>query len=432
MSTSSEPSESVIDPARLIAQVRAARCGDLAAFGALVVATQQMAYSVAWQVLRREPDARDAVQDAYLRAFRRLGELNNPEAFAGWLRRIVVTVALNWRRRRRAQWVPLDQAPAPPILDDVEQRWTDEQRRRLSHALLRLDRDERNLCERHYHGGASAERLATSAGVPAATIRKRLQRIRDKLRKEIEMDERRALGDQAVPGDLPARILELLARPQLVDLPENPVGATLSVLLGAFTGFAPLELPEEIDLKAALARLGGDAVYIDRSALQRIDGDRILRYDLTLPLLLNVRWNGSPQRRRAAGKVYRAETESATHLEAFHQLELFAIDDRPAVDAFWLAGRILDAIDRALPRSEVRMTPTDYPMCARAWSLDVRRDDAWIELMAWGEYADWVIRAVGADPTKQIALGAGFGLERLALLRHGIDDIRKVASARVA
>jgi hypothetical protein len=56
----------------------------------------------------------------------------------------VVTVALNWRRRRRAQWVPIDQAPAPPILDDAEQRWTDEQRRRLSHALLRLDRDERN------------------------------------------------------------------------------------------------------------------------------------------------------------------------------------------------------------------------------------------------------------------------------------------------
>ena len=432
MSTSSEPSESVIDSARLIAQVGAARCGDLAAFGALVAATQQMAYSVAWQVLRRDPDARDAVQDAYLRAFRRLAELDRPEAFAGWLRRIVVTVALNWRRRRRAQWVTLDQAPAPPILDDAEQRWTDEQRRGLSRALLRLDRDERSLCERHYHGGASAERLAASAGVPAATIRKRLQRIRDKLRKEIEMDERRALGDQTVPGDLPARILELLARPRLVDLPDNPVGATLSVLLDAFTGFAPLELPEEVDLQAALTRLGGDAVYIDRSELQRIDGDRVLRYDLTLPLLLNVQWNGTPQRRMATGKVYRGETESATHLEAFHQLELFVIDDRPAVDAFWLAGRILDAIDRALPRSEVRMTPTDYPMCARAWSLDVRRDEAWIELMAWGEYADWVMRAVGADPTKQIALGAGFGLERLALLRHGIDDIRKVASARVA
>jgi phenylalanyl-tRNA synthetase alpha chain len=78
------------------------------------------------------------------------------------------------------------------------------------------------------------------------------------------------------------------------------------------------------------------------------------------------------------------------------------------------------------------MTPTDYPMCARAWSLDVRRDDRWVELLAWGEYADWVLRALGADPNQHIALGAGFGLERLAMLRFGIDDIRKIASTQVA
>jgi RNA polymerase sigma factor (sigma-70 family) len=391
-----------------------------------------MAYAVAWRVLRREPDARDAVQDAYLRAFARLGALDRPEAFAGWLRRIVVTVALNRRRYSRAQWLPLDDDVGPPVLDADEQRWTTEQQRQLSRALLGLSRDDRRLCERHYHGGWTAERLAQSAGVPATTMRKRLQRIRDRLRKEIEMDEQQGLGGHTIPGDLPSSILELLARPRLVDLPENPVGATLGTLLAAFPGFASIDLPEEIDLQAALASLGGDAVYIERGALQRIDGDRVLRYDLTLPLLLTVRWDGTPRRLTASGKVYRRERESATHLEAFHQLELFVLDDRQAADPFWLAGRILDAIDRALPRSEVRMTPTEYPMCARAWSLDVRHDDQWIELMAWGEYADWVLRALGADPRKQIALGAGFGLERIAALRHGIDDIRKLATARVA
>ena len=53
-------------------------------------------------------------------------------------------------------------------------------------------------------------------------------------------------------------------------------------------------------------------------------------------------------------------------------------------------------------------------------------------MLAWGEYADWVLHAMGADPRQQIALGAGFGLERIAALRHGIDDIRKIATARVA
>ena len=75
--------------------VQAARRGDLEAFAALVEATQSMAYAVAWQVLRQEPDARDVVQEAYIVAFRRLAELAEPDAFAGWLRRIVVGLSLS-------------------------------------------------------------------------------------------------------------------------------------------------------------------------------------------------------------------------------------------------------------------------------------------------------------------------------------------------
>jgi RNA polymerase sigma-70 factor (ECF subfamily) len=74
------------NPDPFAAVVPGARAGDPAACVRLVEPTQQMAYGVAWHVLRREPDARDAVQEAYLRAFRRLHELDRPDAFAGWLR----------------------------------------------------------------------------------------------------------------------------------------------------------------------------------------------------------------------------------------------------------------------------------------------------------------------------------------------------------
>lgn len=251
------------------------------------------------------------------------------------------------------------------------------------------------------------------------------------------MDETQGLGSHTVPDNLPASITELLARPRLVDLPENPVGAVLGSLQEAFPDFSPLELPEELDLQAAERKLGGDAVYIDRSALQRICGERVLRYDMTLPLLLAFRWNGNSEKLTTVGKVYRREHESATHLQAFHQLELFLIENRAPlpsgqnVDLFWMAGRILNAIDRTLPNVEVRRAPTEYPMCRRPFSLDVRHAERWIEVLALGEYADWVIRALGADPEHQIALGAGFGLERIAALRYGIDDIRKVAGMRV-
>lgn len=420
------------EPPSLTVLVTAARHGDLAAFGALVEATQAMAHAVAWHVLGNGSDARDAVQEAYLRAFRRLGSLADPEAFSGWLRRIVVTVAHNHRRRARNVWVPLGDDAILPVLDDAELAWTPEQLRTLGRALLSLEPDERRLCERHYHGRWSAERLAEDAGIEPATMRKRLQRIRQKLRKEIEMDEQRILETQPIPRDLPGSIVELLARPRLVDLPDNPVGAILADLLPAFPGFVARELPELVDLDAARAALGGDAVYIDRAKLHAIEGSTILRYDLTLPLLLETRGAPRPQRLTASGKCYRREEESATHLEAFHQLEVFVADDRRNLDVFWLAGRIFDAVHRALPRSEIRVTPTDYPMCVQAFSLDVRKDDDWVEILAWGEYADWVLRGLGADPSRERALGAGLGLERIAALRYGIDDIRKVSLARVA
>jgi RNA polymerase sigma-70 factor (ECF subfamily) len=416
----------------LLHAVDSARAGDLAAFGVLVEATQSMAYGVAWHIVRSAADARDVVQEAYIAAFRRLNTLAEADAFAGWLRRIVIATALNHRRGARSAWLPLGDAPEPPVLDADEGLWTEEQRRLLARALLTLAPAERRVCERRYHGGWSPERLAQDAGIDAAAMRKRLQRIRDKLRREIEMDEKKTLGKHPVPGDLPASILDLLSRPRLVDLPDNPVGATLATLRGAFPAFDSIELPEQVDLDAAERQLGGDAVYVDRSKLHRVAGERVLRYDLSLPLLLTVRWEGQPRRLAAAGKVYRQEDESATHLEAFHQLELFAIDGKGAIDAWWLAGRILESMDKLLPRREVRVTPTDYPMCSRAWSLDVKRDDEWVELMAWGEYAPWVLRAIGADPGAQVAVGAGFGLERSAGLRYGIDDVRKMATARVS
>ncbi len=92
---------------QLTRAVTDARAGDLAAFARLVVLTQDMAYAVALRVLHQDADARDAVQDAYVTAFRRLSELIDDQAFAGWLRRIVIATASNHRRRARTTWVPL-------------------------------------------------------------------------------------------------------------------------------------------------------------------------------------------------------------------------------------------------------------------------------------------------------------------------------------
>ena len=412
--------------------VSRAREGDVSAYGRLVRTTERMVFAVAFRVLRDEALAEDAAQETYLRAFRRIGDLDEEAAFLTWLRRIAVTVAINMRRARRTTFLRLDEGVDVPILDEIEARWTDAQRQQLAAALLILTPEERRLCDRRYHGGWSIGRLAQDAGVDEAAMRKRLQRIRDKLRKDIEMSEQTEIGTGQSPRDLPARIVELLSRPQLTNLPENPVGQVTQILRGVFSKFAPAELPEFIDFTAARASVTNDAIYVDEEELHHIDDRRILRYDMTLPLLMTKRYQGEPMNLWIEGKVYRSGRLDATHLDAFHQAEVFWLGDRDDVDAWRMTTLVLQSVDAVLPGSTVRIVPTKYAMCSQAWELEVERDGQMHEVIAWGVFTDRIVRHLGADPARHVAVGAGYGLERLAALRYGIDDIRKIDSATVA
>jgi RNA polymerase sigma-70 factor (ECF subfamily) len=412
--------------------VARAQDGDLEAFGELVRATQVMTYAVALGVLRDRGTAEDAAQEAYLRAFRRLQDLHEPAAFVSWLRRLVITVALNMRRARRLTLLRLDDVPDVPVLDEEEAGWSELQRRRLAEGLLTLTSQERQLCDRRYHGHWSTARLAREAGMDEPAMRKRLQRIRDKLRKEVEVSEQRGIHPEEIRPDFPAKVVELLARPQLTDLPENPVGQTLELLRAVYADFAELAFPEIIDLTEALKSIGNDALYLDPIELHRVDERRILRYDLTLPMLLTVRYVGQPLRIWTAGKAYRLCPIDATHLDAFHQAEVFSVDERSRLDPWRMTGRVLQSIDRVLPGRAVKIVPTQYPMCIQAWELEVEDDGRWFEVLAWGIFTDRIVRHLGGDPNLHTAIGVGYGLERLAMLRYGIDDIRKIDVASVA
>jgi RNA polymerase sigma factor (sigma-70 family) len=411
--------------------VLGARAGNLEAYGLLVQATHKLAYATAFRIVRNTSLAEDATQEAYLRAFRRLGDLEDPSAFHSWLRRIVITVALNARRRQRLTFLRLDDVADVPVLDETETSWTDLQRQRLAAALLTLAPDERRLCDRRYHGGWTTARLALDAGIDEAAMRKRLQRVRDKLRKEIEVAEQRDIGPGAIEADLPARVVELLARPQLTEFPENPVGKIIDTLRPVYREFDDVSLPEIVNLTEARKSIADDALYIVNDELHRVDEHRILRYDLTLPLLLTVRYEGRPVRIWTSGKVYRCGRIDATHLEAFHQSEVFYMDERERLDPWTITAHVLQWVDRVLPGRALKIVPTEFPMCRQAWELELEQDGHWFEVLVWGVFTDRIVSHLGGDPKKHTAIGVGVGLERLAMLRYGIDDIRKVEAARV-
>ncbi len=361
-----------------------------------------------------------------------LRDLEEGAAFAGWLRRIVITVALNMRRSRRVTLLRLDDVPDVPVLDEAETSWSEAQRRRLAGALLTLTSEERQLCDRRYHGHWSTARLARQAGVDEPAMRKRLQRVRDKLRKEMEVSEQYLIRHDEIRPDFPAKIVELLARPQLTDLPENPVGKTLEILRSVYADFADRDLPEIVDFADARKTIGDEALYVDPMELHRVDKDRILRYDLTLPLLLTVRYEGTPLRIWSTGKAYRLGKIDAMHLEAFHQAEALCLDERSRFDPWRMTGHVLQSVDLLFPGRAVKVVPTQYKMCTQAWELEVEDEGRWFEVLAWGIFTDKIVKHLGGDPAVHTAVGVGYGLERLAMLRYGIDDIRKIEVASVA
>jgi phenylalanyl-tRNA synthetase alpha subunit len=97
-----------------------------------------------------------------------------------------------------------------------------------------------------------------------------------------------------------------------------------------------------------------------------------------------------------------------------------------------MTARVIQSVHMMLPGRTMKIVPTTYAMCSEAWELEVEDQGRWSEVMAWGVYADRIVRHLGADPSSHTAIGIGYGLERFAMIRYGIDDIRKVDVMQVA
>src|SRR5688572_19389425 len=95
--------------------------GERAAFDILIGRYQRQAVAVSYRLLGNTHDALEVTQDAYLKAFKGLATLQKPEAFAGWLMRIVSNLSLNYRRSRKTRsQLPLDDLLGPMHGDQTE------------------------------------------------------------------------------------------------------------------------------------------------------------------------------------------------------------------------------------------------------------------------------------------------------------------------
>ncbi|MGH7200917.1 MAG: RNA polymerase sigma factor [Planctomycetaceae bacterium] len=173
---------------QMIDLVRRARAGDRQAFGELVVQFEPTVFSIVLARLRNRSEAREATQDVFVQAMRKLSQVREPERFAGWLRQIAVRMSINRLVRRPNEIVRSPESfggvqaqPDSPL----ENLLKSEQAGQLHKGLGRLRELDRRTLVAFYLEGQSLKQMSEAFDSPIGTIKRRLHTARNRLRDEL-------------------------------------------------------------------------------------------------------------------------------------------------------------------------------------------------------------------------------------------------------
>lgn len=163
-----------------------ARCqrGELAAFSELFQLHETQVYHLAWTILRNEQDARDAVQDTFLRVFERIKRYEGRSSFSTWLTSVVVNICRDRLRRRKVrqalslEWLQ-EKSSGYSLSDDVDSRMY---RRSLWSYVDRLEDKYRLPVILHYFAEMPCEEVALALNTRTSTVYSRLNTARLRIR----------------------------------------------------------------------------------------------------------------------------------------------------------------------------------------------------------------------------------------------------------
>ena len=160
------------------------------------------------------------------------------------------------------------------------------------------------------------------------------------------------------------------------------------------------------------------------------DGSGIARLLRTHTSGVQVRYmkeHAPPLRMIAAGKVYRSDSDQ-THTPMFHQVEGLLVDEHASFAD--LKGTLAEFVRAFFERDfEMRFRPSYFPFTEPSAEVDIAWQQAdgsqrWLEVLGCGMVHPNVLRNVGIDPERYTGFAFGLGVERFAMLRYGVDDLR--------
>ena len=212
----------------------------------------------------------------------------------------------------------------------------------------------------------------------------------------------------------------------------HPVSRALERIVDIFTalGYAQAQGPEIEDDYHNFEALNFPPHHPARAMHDTFyfpDG-RLLRTH-TSPVQIRAMKNKQPPIRViAAGKVYRSDSDQ-THTPMFHQVEGLLVDETSSFAD--LKGTLAEFVRAFFERDfEMRFRPSYFPFTEPSAEVDIRwdRDDGserWLEVLGCGMVHPNVLRNCGIDAEKYTGFAFGLGVERFAMLRYGVDDLRQ-------
>ncbi len=249
-------------------------------------------------------------------------------------------------------------------------------------------------------------------------------------RAELEMAAENALladerVDVTLPGDRPARGTHHLLTSIMDEVSDIFRSLGYQVATGpeietAWYNFDALNTPVTHP-----ARFESDTMYIESfDGSVRSGPDELLLRTQTSPMQARyMEQHDPPVYVVVPGRVFRSDTWDATHSPVFHQIEGLAVDADITIGD--LKGTLAYfAREFFGPDAKTRFIPHFFPFTEPSAEMAVWFRGGWLELLGCGMVDPNVFEAVGYDPQKVTGFAFGMGVERLAMVRHDIGDIR--------
>jgi phenylalanyl-tRNA synthetase alpha chain len=227
-------------------------------------------------------------------------------------------------------------------------------------------------------------------------------------------------ADVTLPGRVPARGTHHIIQQTIDEIVDIFVGLGYQMVEGPeaetdFYNFTALNIPETHP-----SRLESDTLYLDYGT----GDEEILLRTHTSPMQARyMEEHEPPVYIVVPGKVFRSDAIDATHLPVFHQIEGLAVDDN--ITFADLKGTLAEFARQFLGMdTKVKFIPNYFPFTEPSAEMHAFTKGRWIELLGCGMVNPAVFRHVGYDPTALSGFAFGMGAERMAMVRHGITDLR--------